>query len=271
MDIINDLQDLRYLNWSKVRHSSGTAGTLLKAEELVKGNKYYYKLSMFEDGVGVVGHECVNEIIVDRLLTALNIEHLDYSLIHALIVFNNKEYETYLCKSRDFKHKGEAKTAFDAYYLSHRFPDESALDFAIRNGWSYYVYKMFVVDYLILNRDRHGANIEVLKNQDGEVRLAPLFDHGLSLLYDCNNPSALKKNDYLADKKVVNFIGTGYTLENLSLIPKDMMRELPQNKEEILDNIFKGMDNIISSELIKAIKRMISERWKFYEILRDKK
>ena len=39
--------------------------------------------------------------------------------------------------------------------------------------------------YLILNRDRHGANIEVLRNSRKKtVRLAPLFDHGLSLL--CN-------------------------------------------------------------------------------------
>jgi hypothetical protein len=33
MKVVKELQDLRYLNWSKVRHSSGTAGTLLKAEE----------------------------------------------------------------------------------------------------------------------------------------------------------------------------------------------------------------------------------------------
>ena len=28
-----------------------------------------------------MGHECVNEIIVDRLLTLLEIPHLDYELI----------------------------------------------------------------------------------------------------------------------------------------------------------------------------------------------
>ena len=39
MKVVKELQDLRYLNWSKVRHSSGTAGTLLKAEENSKEGK----------------------------------------------------------------------------------------------------------------------------------------------------------------------------------------------------------------------------------------
>lgn len=45
---------------------------------------------------------------------------------------------------------------------------------------------MLAVDFLILNRDRHGANIEVLRNARARtLRIAPLFDHGLSLLYSC--------------------------------------------------------------------------------------
>lgn len=45
---------------------------------------------------------------------------------------------------------------------------------------------MFLFDYLICNRDRHGANIEVL--QKGEnYRLAPIFDNGLSFLFSCYN------------------------------------------------------------------------------------
>ncbi len=51
-----------------------------------------------------------------------------------------------------------------------------------------YIYIMLVVDFVILNRDRHGANIEVLRNsRDKTLRLAPLFDHGLSLLFNCTN------------------------------------------------------------------------------------
>ena len=45
--------------------------------------KTYCKLSDYDEIKGVVGHECVNEIIVDRLLEILGVEHLNYRLIHA--------------------------------------------------------------------------------------------------------------------------------------------------------------------------------------------
>lgn len=83
-EIILDKQDLTHLNWSHVRSSSGTAGTFLKSESTLGGAKTYYKLSNFNIREGVVGHECINEIIVDRLLTVLGIDHLDYWWIFML-------------------------------------------------------------------------------------------------------------------------------------------------------------------------------------------
>ena len=61
-----DKQDLTFLKWSHIRSSSGTAGTFLKSESSINGRKIYYKLSNFDPVKGVVGHECINEIIVDR-------------------------------------------------------------------------------------------------------------------------------------------------------------------------------------------------------------
>jgi len=41
------------------------------------------------------------------------------------------------------------------------------------------MYQMFLIDYLIANRDRHGSNLEVLRNEDDDsIRMAPLFDQG---------------------------------------------------------------------------------------------
>ena len=102
MEIIKELQDYRYLNWSKTRHSSGTAGTLLKAEEIGSEGKIYYKLSRFDSQNGIIGHEAVNELIVDRLLTAIGVPHLNYDLIRSQIVINNQEFETYINRSHDY-------------------------------------------------------------------------------------------------------------------------------------------------------------------------
>ena len=80
---------------------------------------------------------------------------------------------------------------------------------------------MLVVDFLILNRDRHGANMEVLTNRYRKtIRLAPLFDHGVSFF--CRTPDdALEKEDVLADKPVQCFVGSRSASENLKLILHD--------------------------------------------------
>jgi len=53
---------------------------------------------------------------------------------------------------------------------------------------------------LILNRDRHGANIEVLRNSRKKTfRMAPLFDHGLSLLCCCMNDCQVDAFDVMED------------------------------------------------------------------------
>ncbi len=168
MQLMKEKQDLTYLSWSVYRNSSGTAGSFLKAYSELGGTKTYYKLSNFDKARGIIGHECVNELIVDRLLTILGIPHLSYQLIHADVTVDGKAHEVYLCASEDFKAKSESKIALDAYKELEALPDESALDFCTRMGWKDYIYQMLVVDYLILNRDRHGANIEGTAQQPKE-------------------------------------------------------------------------------------------------------
>ena len=266
--IINEKQDLTYLKWSHIRSSSGTAGTFLKSESTLHGAKIYYKLSNFDPVKGVVGHECVNEIIVDRLLTILGVEHLSYELINADIEIEGNIYNTYLCASEDFKKRGESKIALDDYYRTNAQKGESHYDFCVREGWKEYIDRMIAVDYLILNRDRHGANIEVLRNSRAHtLRIAPLFDHGLSLLYSCMSDNDAEQFDIMQDKRCQNFIGGYSCYENLQLI-KDKTK-IFENKlqESDRDIIFEGMDNILSDIFINKIWNMIYERYKIYENL----
>ncbi len=265
-DLITTRQDLTYLSWSKIRHSSGTAGSFLKADSQLGGKKIYYKLSNFDNEKGIVGHECVNELIADRLLSILGVEHLRYQLIHADIVVNEKPYTVYLNASEDFKQRGESKIALDAYYEIEHADGESPLEFCVRNGWAKYIYQMLVVDYLILNRDRHGANIEVLRNSRKKtLRLAPLFDHGLSLLFNCTSENAADKFDVLEDKRTNTFIGSQLTWENLRLIPKGQEPELNALRETDREIIMAELDGIIPQYLQNKIWEMIWKRWCAYE------
>ncbi len=266
--VIIEKQDLTYLKWSHTRNSSGTAGTFLKSQEIKGGKKVYYKLSLFDSEKGIIGHECVNEIIVDRLLTILGVEHLHYNLIHADVEIEGKVLETWLCASEDFKSRGETKTALDGYYQANSLPGESHYYFCVRNGWEKYIDVMIVVDYLIMNRDRHGANIEVLRNaRKKTLRIAPLFDHGLSLLCSCHLEEEIVAFDVMKDMPCQNFIGSRSSLDNLKLI---------QNKNGLFHGsltieskaiLFGGLKGVISQNHMDKIWDMIYSRWCYYESL----
>lgn len=271
-DIIHERQDLTYLSWSLIRSSSGTAGSFLKATSELGPRKIYYKLSNYDSIHGIIGHECVNELIADRLLTLLGIDHLHYQLIHADIQVQGQTLETWLCASEDFKRPGEDKVSLDVYYELEHKADESPLAFCIRNGWDDYIYPMLVVDYLLLNRDRHGANIEVLRNRHGKtIRLAPIFDHGLSLLFHCHDEDAVRTVNVMEDKPVQCFVGSRSAQENLCLIPADSMPVLPPLRSEYRDQLMDGLDDVLPRLWQDRIWEMIEQRWMYYESLCDQR
>ena len=264
--VIRMLQDLTYLTWDKTRHSSGTAGSYLKSYEIENNKKLYYKLSCYDSLRGITGHECVNEIIVDRLLSIMGLRHLNYQLLNARIVIDDKEYETYLCVSEDYKNAGDSKTALDDYYDMEKNEGESILDFCERMGWIDYIYEMLVVDFLIINRDRHGANIEVIRNKyTGDIGLAPLFDHGLSLVYSCGTAKEVEEFDSMRDIPVQCYVGSKSAYDNLNIIPKSKLPKLRRLDENDREYIFKDLQGILPNILYDKIWEIIWNRWKYYE------
>ena len=271
-DIILETQDMTWLNWSLTRQTSGTAGTFLKAYDINDGRKVYYKLSDFDPSRGVVGHECVNELIAARLLDLLGFTHLKYKLIHADINVKGKIYNTWLAASFDFKQVGEDKIPIETFYSNNSYQSEPMLDFCLRMGWGKNIYEMLAFVFLILNRDRHGANMEVLRNRrTGKVRLAPLFDNGLSLVFSCKNAEALERFDVLEDKRIQSFAGGNSAKKNLELITQDKMPALPELHNGHREKLFKGLENAIGAAWLDKIWEMISGRRCLYEDLRIKR
>ncbi len=269
-DIDTKLNDLRRLDWCGKTASSGTSGMFLKAREDRNGKRYYYKLSNYDSYRGVFGHECVNELIVCRLLNLLGIGHLQYKLIHALVSIDGIETETWLCRSENFRMPGERKQAFDTYYPMNRQGAESPLEMLERLGFGDEIRKMMLADFLTINRDRHGANIELLIAADGSLRLAPLFDNGISFLapYE-GQPELYGSFDAMQDVNTNNYLGTRSLFENLRFLqPAPQVDALqPYWKEEL----FRGLDGIIEPVLREKIWEIIVKRWNHYETLRDKK
>ncbi|MCR5675172.1 MAG: hypothetical protein K6G16_05610 [Lachnospiraceae bacterium] len=269
-DYQSELQDLRHLRWAKSRGSSGTAGSFLKSYENTGARKRYYKLSDYDVTRGIVGHECFNEIIAQRLLEHLGIAHLSYRLIHALVSMDGGDHETWLCGSEDFKERGERKLALEDYYVLERQDDESPLDFCLRMGWQEQIYGMLAIDFLILNRDRHGANLEVLMDRKNRsVRLAPLFDHGVSLVCRCHDVGELKAFDVMKDQKVQSFIGGNSVSDNLRLVPMTWLKGLPEITDRDLSRILSEPINILGKPYVTKIREMLQRRWETLERFRN--
>lgn len=271
-DIILKLQDMRDLDWAARKISPGTPGCFLKAYEESGGKRLYYKLSNYDSYRGVFGHECVNELIVSRVMDVLRIPHVAYRLVHALIAIDGKEQETWVSVSDNFRQESEEKLAYDLFYDLQKEGDESPLGFAVRNGWDLYMYRMFCIDYLIANRDRHGSNLEVLRNtNDDSVRMAPLFDQGVSLLFSTyGDEKQLEETDVMQDFPVNNYIGARSLQYNLSLIPDDFDLQINVLKTEDREYILRDIDQVLSGKHIDKIWEMIWKRWCCFEKIRNK-
>ena len=222
-DVIRTTQDLRYLAWAETGQTSASGGTFLKARTGTGAHATYYKLSCYDSYRGVYGHECVNEVVASRLMDILDIPHVRYTLVHARILVDGMEHTTWLARSKSFRATGESKMAFDTFFDLKHCAGESQLQFCERFGWTEHVHQMMLVDYLIANRDRHGANIEVLRTRDGHLRIAPLFDNGVSLVFSCyGDEECVRSFDPLKDVRANNFIGTRSLQENLHFVPSNL-------------------------------------------------
>lgn len=146
-----------------------------------------------------------------------------------------------------------------------RKESENPFNFAIRKGWKKEICQMILVDFLILNRDRHGANIEIIMDKSGNERMAPLFDHGLSFMFNCSTDEDMELYDVLEDKIVQSFLRGKSTRDNLKLLPEKSFLAGRRLEREDKNYIFRDLDEVLPQKHLDKIWEMIWERWKCYE------
>ena len=203
-----------------------------------------------------------------RIMELLGYNHLKYDLIHGLILIDNKEYETYLNSSIDFKKINESKITLENFYDINKKPNESKIDFLTRYGFINDIYKMIIIDFLINNKDRHGANIEILiNNKTNAMRLAPFFDQGLSFLSPLYKKEDIESFDPNIIKKTNSYIGTSDLLLNLKMVPREMLPNVKLDYGYIFNDLYELIDN----DYLNKCKLLLMNRWGILENLRNKK
>lgn len=257
------MKDYRNLIWNFSSNSSG--GQYLKSEKNdSNGIKYYYKLSDF-GYMGFQSHEAVLEVIASRLGIALGLPVLKYTGDMAKITIDNKDYTTFVTRSRNYCKSGKTAIPLITDYELNKMPNELPLDYCKRIGLTEFVDYLFIFDYLIMNTDRHGRNIELLYSYE-KTEAAPIFDNGRCLTFNCGNQlTYITKWNYKDGGMGNNFLGGIYLENNLNHVSKPY--KLPDLTEKRFRHIFYGLSGILEKQHIQIIKEGLKYR---YNILVDK-
>lgn len=141
-----------------------------------------------------------------------------------------------------FKEVGESSIDDEKFKYKYRYFDIEQLinknhkiidhEAAISSFW-----KMYVIDALLANSDRHGSNWGFLKNKH-QYLMAPVFDNGSCLF--SNFSSVDEMNEVLADASLFN--------EYIFDRPKSLILE---------DNTITEYDRIIASKKYKECNKAI--------------
>lgn len=254
------MRDLRYLTWYDRRSGSSSYGMLNKAEETTIDGHYYYKMSRML-GNKVVGFDSVYEVIASRVLDVLGISHVEYELIDALVHINDIELRTWLCKSKDYKNCNMDVVSVQEFCTSQDTAEEELL--AVFGEQQ--LYTVYLVDFILANVDRHGGNIEVIKTSNGVYQVAPLFDHGMSLLNWAPNAEAIQHFDVMETRDTNNFVGSKDLYENLFKIKQPITVNALRVKAK--SYIFHDISKALPRELINKTWELI---WRRYNYAKDK-
>lgn len=269
-------KDYLGLIWSASKTSTGSAGCFLKEEDAKASVKKYYKLSNYNKVNGIFGHESLNEKIVSNLGEFFHFNSLHYDLITSDIKIDGKIYRTDFTVTDNFVKSGEKKISFENYYYC-RGEEEPVLDFCDRIGILHSIAELIILDFITGQRDRHGANVELLESSKG-IRLAPIYDNGVSFLFSCyqNDKRYLEKVkafNISGDFTVQSFLG-GYSLfDNLNSIKNSYSIKhlnLPKLKVPDWDDLFKGLDEVanpLGEEHLLKIWEMVEWRVLYYDRL----
>ena len=238
------LTDLTALRWEGIEVGKPTTtGSFLKA---VSENKIFYKLSLADVVINkIVGFEAFFEVIASRLCRELGIECVQYELIRAKILLpNNSEcIETHLCASHDYRGFSKKETAEGLCLLLGK-DSETALDTLRRLGFSDFIDRLLLTDFLICNRDRHGKNFEFF-TKNGVTKPVPLFDNGFSFVSPYgDNLEKIEQFNPLRDVIANNFLGSRSLEENLRLIQKPVVVNKP--KIGFRTELFRDMEDLPS-------------------------
>lgn len=240
-----------------------------------KGNQLKWYDGSFWYKADSNGYEGLSEYIVSKLLKKSSLKENEF-VNYELEQIKYKSHIFNGCKSKNFlKSESEIITIqrlFDSMsnyslndILDSLVTTKEKIKYIVDNvialtGLNYfgeYLYKLFVIDGIFLNEDRHTHNIAIIKNKDNTFDYCPIFDNGACLLSDTKIEYPLSENTLDLIKLVkpkmfdCDFIDVINNIQNL--YGTDISFFYTDNDiDSLLDQIY-----IYDEAIIKRIKQIL--------------
>lgn len=240
-----DLSNIN-LDWHSAVSSTGTQGSFLKTSVVVNGKRYYIKAPRFDEISGFYGYESAYEVVACRLAKKLGVPCVKQELQYVDIDINGRVYGANVCVSKSYRKEWQKKLTLEDAVAMYGKPGELKIDTAREILGDVYLSKVLMFDFIIINRDRHGANIEIYKDSSGKYKPAPLFDNGLSFMCMSLNDDDIRNFDVARDYRVNNFMGHKSLKDNLEFVNKSV--KLNALKETDRSSLFRGLTDILTKE-----------------------
>lgn len=164
-----------------------------------KGNQMKWRADGYWYKADYLGYEALAEVLASKCLEHSNITHyVAYQPIS--IAYHDEIFHG--CKSSNFLSDSEELLTAERLYfqlygksLAKELAGRAVADkiaFFVKimtditglTNFDAYLTAMLELDAFCLNEDRHMHNIAVIRNDEGEFRLCPLFDQGAGLFSD---------------------------------------------------------------------------------------
>lgn len=242
-------------------------------------NGKWYK----EDGLG---YESLSEIVVCRLLRKTNIAPV-VSYEHIKLKRGNQVSNG--CCSVDFMEETDDKL-ISLERLFWACEGEGALRAVLAYGtakervayvvdtvervtgledFGFYLKKIFTIDALFFNEDRHFHNIAVIQKRDGTYRECPIFDHGASLFSDVKNdyPLALSFAECKKKAKAKPFSEDfDEQLDACDFLYPEYEVRMDFSREDVT-NLLDTLRGIYADQVLKRVEETLFDQMRKYSYL----
>ena len=174
-----------------------------QARQSSKGNQLKWENDNIWYKADYTGYEGLAEYMISHLLMKSSLQAAEYVLYEPeQIQYKSQIYQG--VKSNSFCNESLTSMVWRIPEVEDRlkFLTDQVERITGLQEFGVYLNKLFTIDAIFLNEDRHMHNIAVMMNGKGEFDYCPIFDNGGALLTDTTMDYPLDQDELLLMKEV---------------------------------------------------------------------